>query len=301
MIKSKLKLLRVVILGGLTCFYFSDVRGADLPLGDALPLADKGDAEAQFIVGKAYATGHGFNLDYAKALEYYLKSAQQGNYKAQNNLGYLYLEGKGTAKNQDEALKWLRKSASSGAAQSQTNLGLLLLRGESLKANPKEAVSWLEKATAQNYTDAELLLGETYFFGRFDVEKNIKAAMPLLRNAAKKGKIHANHLLGVAAAYGFGVKQSFEDAAAIYQKNAEQGYALSQSNLGQLYAAGKGVPQDYVTAYKWLYLGAIKGEITAVKYLHDFELKLTPVQISEGKRQAEEFQKQLTKNQASQT
>ena len=48
-------------------------------------------------------------------------------------------------------------------------------------------------------------------------------------------------------------------AADWFRKAAEQGYADSQYNLGVLYAEGKGVEQNKVTAGEWFAKAAIKG------------------------------------------
>jgi TPR repeat protein len=45
--------------------------------------------------------------------------------------------------------------------------------------------------------------------------------------------------------------------------SASQGDAVGQSNLGLMYANGKGAPQDYVTALMWLNLSAAQGYDTA--------------------------------------
>jgi len=43
-----------------------------------------------------------------------------------------------------------------------------------------------------------------------------------------------------------------------HTKAAEQGYRLAQYHLARmLYAAGTGVPEDYVQAYKWLVLALV--------------------------------------------
>ncbi len=44
---------------------------------------------------------------------------------------------------------------------------------------------------------------------------------------------------------------------------AEQGDALTQYNLGQMYRTGQGVPQDYKTAVKWYRLAAEQGHASA--------------------------------------
>jgi tetratricopeptide (TPR) repeat protein len=50
---------------------------------------------------------------------------------------------------------------------------------------------------------------------------------------------------------GHGVQQDFAEAARWYRKAAEQGYAPSQTNLGNCYYYGLGVLQDYAEAMKW--------------------------------------------------
>lgn len=52
--------------------------------------ADKGDAEALFIVGVCLQDGKGVKRDLLKAVEYYIQASDQGYAKAQCNLGYCY-------------------------------------------------------------------------------------------------------------------------------------------------------------------------------------------------------------------
>ena len=42
-------------------------------------------------------------------------------------------------------------------------------------------------------------------------------------------------------------------------RKAESGDATAQAKLGQMYAEGKGMPQDYVEAMKWFRLAADQG------------------------------------------
>ena len=53
-------------------------------------LAERGDAEAQFELGKCYRRGSGIKRDFTLAVEWYRKAAEQGNAPAQNNLGRCY-------------------------------------------------------------------------------------------------------------------------------------------------------------------------------------------------------------------
>ncbi len=62
--------------------------------------------------------------------------------------------------------------------------------------------------------------------------------------------------LGQMYAKGQGVPQDYAAAAAWYRKSADQGLAISQNNLGTMYVSGQGVTRDYVQAHKWFNLAA---------------------------------------------
>jgi len=55
---------------------------------------------------------------------------------------------------------------------------------------------------------------------------------------------------------GSGVPQNYAEAAKWYRLAAEQGHAIAQSHLGDMYFGGRGVPQDNVQAHMWMNLAA---------------------------------------------
>ena len=59
------------------------------------PLAEQGNAGAQFNLGIMYEKGQGVLQNHAAAAHWYRKAAEQGHAKAQNNLGGLYGRGLG--------------------------------------------------------------------------------------------------------------------------------------------------------------------------------------------------------------
>ena len=72
-----------------------------------LESAQKGDAEAQFELGKNYETGRiGLPKDFAQAEHWYRLSAQQGDPFAEASLGLLFQFGKGVKKDAVQALMW---------------------------------------------------------------------------------------------------------------------------------------------------------------------------------------------------
>jgi TPR repeat protein len=66
-------------------------------------------------------------------------------------------------------------------------------------------------------------------------------------------------------AQGKGVLQDYVEAVKWYKLAADQGFAMAQSNLGDMYTydQGKGVPQDHMEAAKWYKLAANQGNAMA--------------------------------------
>ena len=69
-----------------------------------------------------YSNGHGISQDYARAMEWYRKSANQGHAQAQFYLGLMYYNGYGVSQDYARAVEWYRKSANQGHAQAQQML-----------------------------------------------------------------------------------------------------------------------------------------------------------------------------------
>ena len=57
--------------------------------------------------------------------------------------------------------------------------------------------------------------------------------------------------LGQMYAQGLGVEQDFARALDCYRQAAEHGVPQAQSNLAVMYAHGQGVQQDFAQAHKW--------------------------------------------------
>src|ERR1700722_586552 len=101
----------------------SCVTPQKMDLAKAKTLAEQGDADAEYFLGKSYAKGDGVPQAYSVAAEYYRKAAEQGHVEAENNLAALYANGQGVNQDWVESDKWLRKAAEAGDAIAQFNLG----------------------------------------------------------------------------------------------------------------------------------------------------------------------------------
>jgi TPR repeat protein len=93
---------------GVAAFNRENFNAAGVIFG---PLAEAGDARAQFYLGFMYETGRGVPQDYVTAAYWYRRAANQGDTAAQCRLGLLYDKGQGVAQSYIEAHKWLDLAA----------------------------------------------------------------------------------------------------------------------------------------------------------------------------------------------
>lgn len=100
--------------------------------------------------------------DYTTALNEWSPLAEQGNAAAQYNLGLLFRGGKGVQQNHKKAVAWYRKAANQGYAEAESELGFMYRIGDGVKQNTKEAVKWYRKAADQGNVSARHSLGEIF-------------------------------------------------------------------------------------------------------------------------------------------
>lgn len=76
-----------------------------------LPAAQRGEPEAQTLVGEILEKGYGTAPDYAAAAQWYRRAAERGYARAQFNLGTLYEQGLGVPRDGLAALNWYRRAS----------------------------------------------------------------------------------------------------------------------------------------------------------------------------------------------
>ena len=193
--------------------------------------AEKGDAEAQRMLGLMYAVGEGVPEDYMEAAKWCRKAAEQGDAKAQSCLGNMYSGGLGVPEDDVEAVKWRRKAAEQGHAKAQTNLGEMYYEGS--KGVPKdyvEAAKWYCKAAEQGDAEAQYSLGWMYWNGE-GVPRDDLVALQWVQNAAEQGLDEALTFL----------KRMHEFV--VTEIKAEKGDAEAQYNLGEMCFDSEVAPQ----------------------------------------------------------
>jgi TPR repeat protein len=113
------------------------------------PLAQQGNAKAQFNLGKMYQLGNGVPQDYAEAVKWYRLAAEQGNAKAQVVLAIMYGGGHGVPQDYAEVVKWSRLAAEQGVAEAQFHLGFMYASGQGVPQDFVRAHMWSNLAASR--------------------------------------------------------------------------------------------------------------------------------------------------------
>lgn len=129
---------------GVSAFDHGDYAEA---LAQWRPLAEAGNALAQYNLGLLYANGWGVRIEPRQAMRWYALAAEQGNASAQYNLGRMRETGDGVPADSAEAVYWYRRAADQNLAAAQNNLALLYIEGHGVRRDPAQAIHWLEKAS----------------------------------------------------------------------------------------------------------------------------------------------------------
>ena len=114
--------------------------------------AEKGDPEAQFIIGNTFV-----NINGTLGLEWYTKAAQQGHVKAQSKVGIAHAIADGTTRDYQKAAYWLKKAAENGDADAQKHLGYCYYYGRGVTKDIQTANLWFDKAKKQGAKIDDLL------------------------------------------------------------------------------------------------------------------------------------------------
>jgi uncharacterized protein len=128
---------------GQEAYYSGDYQTA---LTEWQPLAEEGQADAQFGMGLLYANGFGVPLNDYQALKWYSLAAEQGHAEAQCRLAVMHANGWGVAQSSEEAFKWYRLAAEQGLVEAQKNLARMYSGGYGTDQDNVQALKWFKVA-----------------------------------------------------------------------------------------------------------------------------------------------------------
>lgn len=150
------------------------------------PLADRGHADAQFLLGLMYREGRAVKQDLVEALVWLRLAAEQEHADARFFLARALREGQGTGRDLEEAARWYRLAAEQGHAEAAFILGLMYRKGEGVVADDSEAARWYRKAADLGHGQARFTLGAITEEGR-SVRKDFVRAYAWYTLAGESG------------------------------------------------------------------------------------------------------------------
>lgn len=142
------------------------------------PLAQKGDADAEFDLGQAYRLGRGVPVDLAQAQLWLEKAADAGHLDAQTTLGLLLFD----SGNRSGAMRWLKKAAERGEPRAMLVYGTALFNGDGVPKDPLAAYAYVSRAAAQGLQPAKATLADMDQVLPVDVRQK---ALAMAMNQAK--------------------------------------------------------------------------------------------------------------------
>ncbi|MGQ0660105.1 tetratricopeptide repeat protein [Sphingosinicella sp.] len=114
------------------------------------PLADRGDADAQYNLAQAYKLGRGVPLNMTLAEQWYERAARQGHEQAGANLGLiLFQNGR-----RREAMPYIERAAGGGDPRAQYVLGTALFNGDVVARDWPRAWAMMSRAAADGLPPA---------------------------------------------------------------------------------------------------------------------------------------------------
>ena len=120
------------------------------------PLAEQGDADAQFNLGQAYRLGRGVPIDLGAAQIWFERAATKGHTDAQTTLGLLLFQNG----NHTGALRWLKAASDKGEPRAMLVYGTALFNGDSVPQDPVQGYAYISRAAAQGLAAAKDTLGQ---------------------------------------------------------------------------------------------------------------------------------------------
>lgn len=128
---------------GLAAFSAGDYETA---MAECQSLADEGNVEAMFCVGRMYANGFGVPMNDEMALKWYGLAAGEGHPEALYNLALMHANGWGVAMNDVAAAGFYRLAAGFGWIPAQAAMGYCYKHGAGVEKDLVKAYMWFDIA-----------------------------------------------------------------------------------------------------------------------------------------------------------
>lgn len=280
-----MKLIRTLVLA-LTLAAPAAAQSDDAAPDDATvdEAGSAGDAYDAFLNGR-----------YEEAIAIWLPLANNGDAAAQFNMGVMYANGLGVDRDMGVAMDWWEAAARQLHVRAAHNLALAMLAGEPHDGSREDGeidypavLRFLKIGADAGYPNSEYTLGKLYAEG-VGVEKDARRAAELFLSASIKGFAKAQYNLGKIYRDGVGMKADAGLSLFWFAEAAERGHPRAQDRMAHRRLAGDGVPQDDIEALKWAILASAQGVESSQKLRFELTTSMTQGEIAEAEKRAAAF------------
>jgi TPR repeat protein len=177
--------------------------------------ADRGAANASFVIGMMYRDGNGVGKDQTVAMQSFQTAADRGYVKALTAIGRQYALGIGVPQDNSQAMSWYLKAANQGDMEAQGRLAVMYTFGTGVQTDLAAALGWYLKAIdptneakqdlplpviKQMKAAYEFAIGTIYEDGGDGVQKNLATAKEWYRKASEHGNADSKTRLAALTA-----------------------------------------------------------------------------------------------------
>ena len=260
-------LMKVTLLSLCSALLCAQLNAAvSLPVGDSASMPAETEGPAKEALTAFKEGRHAKALDLAKPL------AEKGNADALYLIGYAYETGQGVEASREKALENYRKAAAGGHKDATYRLSFILLASED-EAERTQASEALEKASKDDPAVAGRILGEAYLRGRLSKEPDFDKTVFWWTQAANAGDVPSVLLLArlYEGQLGFADKKDPKKSLEFYSKAAGLGNAPAMVALGSRLLNGDEKNRNEAQGREWLKKAIDAKEYSAYLALGDFE------------------------------
>lgn len=197
-------------------------------------LAEKGDGDACYELGKRTYMGKGVAKSYEKAREWFEKGAAVNHYGCCYELGVMLVGAIGGEENDERAAELFRMASDAGYVHASFELGVMYARGRGVKQNYVKAMRYLRKAS--QLPEASAMLDE---------------AAEWWRPAAEARIPEGEYWYGVCLINGYGVAPEYETGYNWIYQAALKDHPKAIDAMVQIYEGGIFVEADKAKAEFW--------------------------------------------------
>ena len=226
-----------------------------------------GDAQAALQLGRYYRLE---KKDPKKAERFFKIAADNHNPEALYHLAKIYDESREGKHPNKEVVAILEQSAGLGWTEAQVMLGRIYQFGrKGIAKDLKKAQMWYDLAAAKGSREALHQLDVIYASSKDGYVKAVQKDdnIAWLDKAVSQGNAEAAYNLAVLAEQGQSIPKNEKRAAQLYQTAADAGIVPAQAALGAMYADGRGVKRNEKKALSLLTSSAEQGYVEAQRKL----------------------------------